>query len=64
MNSAKPEDWDVIALQEPFLDSLGNTKASPYWRVLYPLNHHSDNTNCSHSILLINTNMILTPIPP
>ncbi|KAF8237038.1 hypothetical protein L208DRAFT_1201912, partial [Tricholoma matsutake] len=57
MNSAKPEDGDVIALQELFLDSLGNMKASPFWRVLYPPDHHRDNSNHSCSILLINTNI-------
>jgi hypothetical protein len=24
-NTANPEDWDVIAIQEPWLDHLGNT---------------------------------------
>ncbi|KAF8221822.1 hypothetical protein L208DRAFT_1325846 [Tricholoma matsutake] len=57
LNSARPEDWDIIALQEPFLDSIGNTKASPYWRVLYPTDHHKDGSDHSYSILLINTNI-------
>ncbi|KAF8231223.1 hypothetical protein L208DRAFT_1104425, partial [Tricholoma matsutake] len=65
LNSACPEDWDIIALQEPFLDSISNTKASPYWRVLYPTDHHKDSSDCSCSILLIKTNLstdVYTPL--
>ena len=25
LNTANPKDWDVIALQEPWFDSFGNT---------------------------------------
>ncbi|KAF8228896.1 hypothetical protein L208DRAFT_1107993, partial [Tricholoma matsutake] len=57
LNTAQPENWDILVLQEPFLDSLGNTKASPYWRVLYPSNHHKDNSDHLRSVLLINTNI-------
>ncbi|KAF8218530.1 hypothetical protein L208DRAFT_1004554, partial [Tricholoma matsutake] len=57
LNTAQPKNWDILGLQEPFLDSLGNTKASLYWRVLYPSNHHKDNSDCSCSVLLINTNI-------
>ncbi|KAF8055948.1 Endonuclease/exonuclease/phosphatase, partial [Lyophyllum atratum] len=57
LNSARPEDWDVIALQESFLDRLGNTKASPFWIVRYPYHHRRDGSNRSRSVLLINTNI-------
>ena len=42
-NTANPEDWDVIAIQEPWLDHLGNTQANQYWRVLYLTNHLNSN---------------------
>ena len=29
-------NWDIIALQEPPIDRLGNTKANHHWRVVYP----------------------------
>ncbi|KAF5367638.1 hypothetical protein D9615_010583 [Tricholomella constricta] len=57
LNTARPEDWDVIALQEPFLDRLGNTKASPFWTVRYPHHHRRDGSTRSRSILLINSNI-------
>ncbi|KAF8225385.1 hypothetical protein L208DRAFT_1041625, partial [Tricholoma matsutake] len=64
VNSACPEDWDIIALQEPFLDNIGNTKASPYWRVLYPTDHHKDCSDCMCSILLINSNISTNAYTP
>ncbi|KAF5375879.1 hypothetical protein D9615_008261 [Tricholomella constricta] len=57
LNTARPEDWDVIALQEPFLDRLGNTKASPFWTVCYPYHHRRDGSTRSRSVLLINSNI-------
>ncbi|KAG5721646.1 hypothetical protein E4T56_gene14635 [Termitomyces sp. T112] len=54
---ACPEEWDVLAIQEPYLDFLGNTRASSYWRVLYPSDHRKDGSTRSRSVLLINTNI-------
>ncbi|KAG5726925.1 hypothetical protein E4T56_gene6280 [Termitomyces sp. T112] len=31
INLASPSDWDVLALQELYLDKLGNTRASRHW---------------------------------
>ena len=33
INTTTPADWDVLALQEPALNQLGNTKANSHWRV-------------------------------
>ena len=30
------KEWDIIAIQEPVIDNLGNTKATPDWNVIYP----------------------------
>ena len=30
------KQYDVLVLQEPFIDSYGNTKATRDWRVVYP----------------------------
>lgn len=57
LNTASPLDWDVLAIQEPFLDRLGNTKASPHWRVIYPTSHRRDGSTRTRSVLLINTNI-------
>ncbi|KAG5736093.1 hypothetical protein E4T56_gene6291 [Termitomyces sp. T112] len=55
--AARPKEWDVLAIQEPYLDFLGNTRASSYWRVLYPSDHRKDGSTRSRSVLLINTNI-------
>jgi ribonuclease HI len=57
LNSASPADWDVIAIQEPWLDLFKNARGSAYWRILYPTNHLSDGASRTRSILLINTNI-------
>ena len=36
LNSPISDDWDILALQEPALNTLGNTRASTHWRVVYP----------------------------
>ena len=48
-NTVKPEDWDMIALQEPWLDSFNNSRANPYWRVIYPANHLLDDQDRTRS---------------
>jgi len=30
------KEWDIIVIQEPVIDDLGNTKATPNWNVIYP----------------------------
>jgi hypothetical protein len=57
LNTANPADWDVIAIQEPWLDALGNARGTRYWRVLYPSNHLHDGSSRPRSILLVNTNI-------
>ncbi|KIM73079.1 hypothetical protein PILCRDRAFT_48268, partial [Piloderma croceum F 1598] len=56
-NTANPTDWDVIAIQEPWLDALGNARGTHYWCVLYPSNHLHDGSSRPRSILLVNTNI-------
>ena len=42
INSGIHKDYDILALQEPYIDVFGNTKATRNWRVLYPTSHLSD----------------------
>ena len=51
---ANPNDWDIIALQEPYLDHLGLTRANSHWTVIYPSNKNLNNQNRARSVLLIN----------
>jgi len=56
INTARPQEWDILLLQEPW---FGNTvtRASRSWRVLYPDTHYLDNTPKLRSIILVNTNL-------
>jgi len=56
INTAHPNDWDVLILQEPWIGHTG-TRSSPYWRVIYPNTHYSDNAKTTHSLIFINTNI-------
>ena len=57
LNTANPKDWDVIAIQEPWIDSYGNSRGSQYWRVIYPANFYDEDRPRIRSLLLINTNL-------
>jgi len=57
LNTAKPEDWDIVAIQKPYLDKFNNARGSRYWRILYPSNHLLDDTSHTCSILMINSNI-------
>ncbi|KAG1720129.1 uncharacterized protein EDB91DRAFT_1023216, partial [Suillus paluster] len=36
LNSPIACDWDIVALQEPHINSLKNTVSSPYFHAIYP----------------------------
>ena len=55
--TARPSECDVLALQEPWLDHLGNSRGSQYWRIIYPANFYVKGCSRVQSILLINTNI-------
>ena len=42
INCSIHKDYDILALQEPYIDAFGNMKATRNWRVLYPTSHLSD----------------------
>ena len=54
--STKPEDWDILALQEPFLNHLNKTQASHHW-IVHPNTHCNDRASHTRSIILINANI-------
>ena len=56
LNTANPNNWDIIALQELWFDSYGNTGGTQYWRVVYLANFYMEGHARVHSVLLINTN--------
>ena len=55
-NTLLPSDWDLIALQEPTINKIGNTRASTHWRVVYPTTKYTDGAR-SRAVTLINSNI-------
>jgi len=53
LESADPKGYDLILLQEPYVDHLGATRATTYWTVVYPPRHR-DAPKRSRSIILVN----------
>ena len=57
LNTANLKDWDIIALQDPWFNSFGNTWGTQYWRVICPTNFYVEGRVHIRSILLVNTNI-------
>ncbi|KIK34351.1 hypothetical protein CY34DRAFT_98177, partial [Suillus luteus UH-Slu-Lm8-n1] len=36
LNNKSASDWDIMVIQEPYINSLRNTNANHTWHVLYP----------------------------
>lgn len=52
-----PSLYDLIFIQEPWIDSFGNARGNRHWRIIYPSNRYLDNHNTIRSIILVNTNI-------
>ena len=55
-NTLRPLDWDIIALQEPAINKIGNTRANSHWRVVYPTTKYSNGAK-PRAVMLINSNI-------
>ena len=53
LNTVKPDDWDVLMIQEPWM-AFNGTRATPHWRVLYPKIYFEDKSKPLRSIILVN----------
>src|ERR1700743_1377678 len=56
LNTAHPDKWDILILQEPWMGHIG-TRSSHHWRVLYPDTYFKDNSKKPRSIIMVNTNI-------
>jgi len=54
INSPIHKDWDVMLLQEPYIDKYGNTKATSKWHMVYPTDHLTDLAT-NRAVMLVNT---------
>ena len=48
------KNWDILAIQEPYIDTLSNTQANSWWHVVYPSPNLTNGT-IDRSVLLVNT---------
>src|SRR6266481_7705694 len=56
INSLIHREWDILLLQELYIDMYGNTKATLHWHTVYPSSHLSDSST-KHSVILVNANL-------
>ena len=50
------KSWDVLALQEPYINSFSNTKANSRWHIIYPSSHLTNST-INRSVILISASL-------
>ena len=56
INTLLHKDWDILLLQELYINNLGNTKATSRWHVIYPSSHLTDGSAC-RSVILVNAEL-------
>ncbi|KAF9051259.1 Endonuclease/exonuclease/phosphatase, partial [Panaeolus papilionaceus] len=56
LHTVDPGKYDIILIQEPHIDHLGNTRANGRWQVVYP-NGHWDKPHSTQAVTLINTSI-------
>ena len=53
LNSLKADHYNIVAIQEPHIDFLGQTQANLHWTVIYPKQHLLNPKN-TRLVILIN----------
>ncbi|PPR07816.1 hypothetical protein CVT24_002896 [Panaeolus cyanescens] len=56
LHKVDPREYDVVLIQEPHIDHLGNTRANAGWRVAYPTGHR-DKPKATRAVTLISTSI-------
>ena len=54
LNNTPPNKFDIIAIQEPYLDHLRNARANSKSYSVYPKTHYSNKSKCTRSMILVN----------
>src|SRR5882724_3205860 len=53
LNQLNPDNYDIAAIQEPYLDANHNSRAMHNWYMIYPKEHYIT-PSCTRSIILVN----------
>ena len=56
LNTAKPTEWDILLIQEPWI-AFNGTRATQKWRVLYPKIYFENNAKPLRSLILVNSDV-------
>ena len=59
LHSTAPSQYHIVAIQEAYIDHLGNSRAYPHWHTVYPPGH-LDNPRSTRSLLLISKPSLTT----
>jgi hypothetical protein len=54
LHSSAPDDFDIIAIQEPYIDFAGNARAEHQWYPIYPKTHYIEEAGRTRSMILVN----------
>ena len=57
LHRATPTNYDILALQEPYLDTLKNTRATRHWIVHYPTVRDRDTSGRTRATILVNKHL-------
>lgn len=53
LSRCAPDKYDIIAIQEPYIDFLGNMRAGPHWYSIYPKSHYMNAGKHTRSMILV-----------
>ncbi|CAG7850839.1 SubName: Full=Uncharacterized protein {ECO:0000313/EMBL:CCA73447.1} [Serendipita indica DSM 11827] len=54
INNLSPDDWDIVAIQEPALNKVENIQVTRHWQVFYPCTKPNDNHPKLRATTLVN----------
>ena len=54
---ANTDSYDIITIQEPYIDFLGNVRSNPRWYSIDPRTHYIDRNKQTCSMILISRKM-------
>ena len=52
-----PSLYNLILIQEPWIDSFSNARGNHHWCIVYPSNRYTDGHETIRSIILVNANI-------
>lgn len=54
LSRCAPDKYDIVAIQEPYIDFLRNARAGLHWYSIYPKTHYTDADKHTCSMILVN----------